>query len=220
GVAICGGRRVVTDESPSSPISVAGHRLPSRLRAVVGVSRSRTVSCTAFSQYWPSWRLCLAPPTRARCCFGPWARGPPSASKVTATTIHMAFGPDLPRPDWVPVYPGAVVIHAGRLTSSTMPSGFHSLDLATRASFEDVKRFYTDRLTAAGFAVVDNGVGPLNPLTAAYLGIAGSLSGRRVATDDQIEIMIRTPDGLIPSRALELRWRKISETPVAAAGQQ
>jgi hypothetical protein len=60
----------------------------------------------------------------------------------------------------------------------------------------------------------------LNPLTAAYLGIAGSLSGRRVATDDQIEIVIRTPDGLIPSRALQLHWRKISETAIAAAGQQ
>ena len=130
----------------------------------------------------------------------------------------MAFAPDLPRPDWVPVYPGAMIIHSSLLTSGTMPSGFHSL--ATRASFEDVKRFYTDRLTASGFAVVDHGVGPLNPLTAAYLGIAGSLSGRRVATDDQIEIMIRTPDGLVPSRALELRWRKISETPIAAAGQQ
>jgi hypothetical protein len=134
--------------------------------------------------------------------------------------IHMAFGPDLPRPDWVPIYPGAVVVQSSRLTSGKMPSGFHSLDLATRASFEDVKRFYIDRLTASGFTVVDNGVAPLNPLTAAYLGIAGSLSGRRVASDDQIGIMIRTPDGLIPSRAIELRWRKISETPIAAAGQQ
>jgi hypothetical protein len=149
--------------------------------------------------------------------MGPWTA---VAVQGDGSTTHMAFAPDLPRPDWVPVYPGAVVIQSSRLTSSTMPSGFHSLDLGTRASFEDVKRFYTDRLTASGFAVVDNGVGPLNPLTAAYLGIAGFLSGQRVATDDQIEIVIRTPDGLIPSRALELRWRKISETPIAAAGQQ
>jgi hypothetical protein len=111
-------------------------------------------------------------------------------------------------------------VQASKVTPLRAPSGFHSLELATRASLDEVKRFYTDRLTASGFAVVDNGRGPLNPLTAAYLGIAGSLSGRRVATDDQIEIMIRTPDGLVPSRALELRWRKISETPIAAAGQQ
>jgi hypothetical protein len=149
--------------------------------------------------------------------IGPWTA---VGVESDGNTIHMAFGPDLPRPDWVPIYPGAVVVQSSRLTSGKMPSGFHSLDLATRASFEDVKRFYTDRLTASGFTVVDNGVAPLNPLTAAYLGIAGSLSGRRVASDDQIGIMIRTPDGLIPSRAIELRWRKISETPIAAAGQQ
>jgi hypothetical protein len=120
--------------------------------------------------------------------MGPWTA---VGVESDGSTIHMAFGPDLPRPDWVPIYPGAVVVQSSRLTSGKMPSGFHSLDLATRASFEDVKRFYIDRLTASGFTVVDNGVAPLNPLTAAYLGIAGSLSGRRVASDDQIEIMIR-----------------------------
>ena len=91
---------------------------------------------------------------------------------------------DLPRPDWVPVYPGAMVVRASRVTSGRMPSGFHSLDVATSASFEDVKRFCLDRLTELGFVVVDDGIGPLNPLTAAFLGFSGSLSGRRVATDD------------------------------------
>jgi hypothetical protein len=64
----------------------------------------------------------------------------------------------------------------------------------------------------------DNGIGSLNPLTAGFLGIAGSLSGRRVATDDQINIVIQTPEGLIGSRPLQLQWRNISETAVAAAG--
>jgi hypothetical protein len=41
--------------------------------------------------------------------------------------------------------------------------------------------------------------------TAAFLGLAGSLSGRRVATDDQINIVIRTPKGLIGSRRLQLQ---------------
>jgi hypothetical protein len=148
--------------------------------------------------------------------MGPWTA---VAIQADGSPVHMAFGPDLPRPDWVPVYPGATVVQASRLTSSTTPSGFHSLDLATRASLEDVKRFYTERLTASGFAIVDNGLGPLNPLTAAWLGIAGSLSGRRVATDDQIEIVIGTPNGLIPSRPLQLHWRKISESAVAVAGR-
>jgi hypothetical protein len=84
--------------------------------------------------------------------MGPWTA---VGIQSDGGTTHMAFGPDLPRPDWVPIYPGAVVVQSSRLTSSKMPSGFHSLDLATRASFEDVKRFYTDRLTASGFAIVD-----------------------------------------------------------------
>jgi hypothetical protein len=92
------------------------------------------------------------------------------------------------------------VAQASRLVSQRAPSGFHSLELGTRASLEEVKRFYTAALTAAGFEVTDHGIAPLNPLTAAYLGIAGTLSGRRAATDDAIDIQIRTPDGLIPSR--------------------
>ncbi len=147
--------------------------------------------------------------------MGPWTA---VGIEGDGSATHMAFSPDLPRPDWVPVYPGATVVQASRVTSVKMPSGFHSLDLVTRATLDDVKRFYIDRLTAAGFAVADNGLGPLNPLTAAYLGIAGSLSGRRAATDDQIEIVIRTTEGIIfPSRPLQLQWRKMSEAATAAA---
>jgi hypothetical protein len=47
--------------------------------------------------------------------------------------------------------------------------------------------------------------------------IAGAVSAKRTETDDQIDIQIRTPDGLIPSRVLQIRWRKISETPVHAS---
>ena len=93
-----------------------------------------------------------------------------------------------------------------------MPSGFHGLDIATRASFDNVKRFYTERLTALGFTVADRGTLSLNPATAAMLGIAGSLSASRAETDDQVEITIRTPDGLIPSRHVEIRWVRISES--------
>jgi hypothetical protein len=37
----------------------------------------------------------------------------------------------------------------------------------------------------------------------------------RVATDDRLDIQIRTADGLIPSRLLQIHWRKISEFPVS-----
>src|SRR5687768_14208173 len=71
--------------------------------------------------------------------MGPWTA---VAIQQDGSTTFMEFGAHLPRPAWVPVYPGATVVQASRLTSVTMPSGFHSLDLATRASFEDVRRFY------------------------------------------------------------------------------
>ena len=150
-----------------------------------------------------------------------WAMGPWQSVGIEhdGSVTHIAFDQNMPRPEWVPFYPGAVVVQSSRVTSAKIPSGSFALDLATRASFEEVKRFYAERLAAAGFTVTDNGLGPLNPATAALLGIAGSLSGSRAATDDRIDVMIRTPDGLIPSRLLQIQWRKISEFPEPAAGQ-
>ena len=126
---------------------------------------------------------------------------------------QMQFGQSLPRPEWVPFYPGASVVTGSRLTSVRQPSGFHSLEISTRASLDEVKRFYTERLTREGFAVEDP-LMSLNPATASLLGIAGTLSARRAATDDLITIQIRTADGLIlASRLLQIHWMKISEYP-------
>jgi hypothetical protein len=144
--------------------------------------------------------------------MGPWEG---SMVEADGTVTHIQFGAHLPRPEWVPVYPDAWVVQSSKLVSAKFPGGVHSLELGTRASRDEVKRFYTERLTAAGFAVEDLGIAPLNPLTAAYLGIDGTLVGRRPATDDRIDIQIRTPDGLIiPSRLLQIHWRKISEFPI------
>ena len=146
--------------------------------------------------------------------MGPWSA---VGIEQDGSQTQMAFGQNLPRPEWVPVYPGASVVQASKLTSARAPSGFHSLELSTRASLDEVKRFYTDQLTAAGFAVDDLGIAPLNPATAAYLGIDGTLDGKRVATDDHITIQIRSAEGLIPSRLLQIQWQKISEYPQHAA---
>jgi hypothetical protein len=128
-----------------------------------------------------------------------------------ATNIEISQ--NLPRPDWVPVYPNASIVQASKVTPAQAPSGFHGLDLATRASLDEVKRFYTERLTAAGFAVSDQGLMGLNPMTARMLGMDGTISGKRAATDDLIYIHVRTADGLIPSRLLQIHWAKISEYP-------
>jgi hypothetical protein len=149
--------------------------------------------------------------------IGPWSA---TALEHDGTVTSMQFGRELPRPEWVPVYPNGRIVQASSLSSPSRPSGFHSLDLATRASLEEIKRFYVDRLTAAGFEVADLGLMTLNPLTARLLGVDGTLSGKRVATDDMIIIQIRSPDGLIPSRTLQIQWAKISEFPRHAELEQ
>ena len=148
--------------------------------------------------------------------MGPWSA---IGIEQDGSQTHMQFGQNLPRPAWVPVYPGASVVQGSRLVSAQAPSGFHSLELATRASLDEVKSFYTTELAAAGFAVEDHGIAPLNPMTAAYLGVDGTLIGKRASTDDIITVQIRTPDGLIPSRLLQIHWRKIAEMPRTAAAQ-
>jgi hypothetical protein len=145
--------------------------------------------------------------------MGPWSA---TAVEQDGSLTHMQFGADLPRPDWVPFYPGGWVVNGSRLTSARFPSGFHSLEIGTRASLDEVKRFYTEQLTSAGFEVSDLGLMGLNPMTAAYLGVDGMLSAKRHSSDDAIDIQIRTSDGLIPSRLLQIHWRKISETPATA----
>ena len=145
--------------------------------------------------------------------------GPFSAVGIEqdGSQTHMAFGQNLARPEWVPVYPGASIVQASKVTAARAPSGFHALELSTRASLDEVKRFCADALTRAGFAVDDLGIAPLNPATAAFLGIAGTLAGKRAATDDMITVQIRTADGLFPSRLLQIHWYRISEYPQHAA---
>lgn len=143
--------------------------------------------------------------------MGPWEA---SGIEADGSVTHMQFGADLPRPDWVPIYPGAWIVQGSKVTSVKAPTGFHSLEIGTRASLELVKRFYTETLTNFGFTVKDLGLLSLNPPTAALLGIAGALSAERASTDDRIDIQIRTADGLIPSRLIQIHWRKLSEYPV------
>jgi hypothetical protein len=141
--------------------------------------------------------------------MGSWSA---TAIEQDGSATSIQFG-NLPRPDWVPVYPNASIVQGSKVTAAHAPSGFHGLELATRASLDEVKRFYTEQLAASGFTVADLGLVTLNPATARMLGMDGTISARRAATDDLITIQIRTPDGLIPSRLLQIRWVKISEYP-------
>jgi len=141
---------------------------------------------------------------------GPWSA---DAVEADGSRTHMQFGTDLPRPDWVPVYPGALIVQASRLVAARSPSGVHFLDVSTRDALDDIKRFYAERLGDAGFKVRDLGTWPVDARTAAFLGLDGTLYAERAATDDRISIQIHAPEGILSTRLLQLQWRKISETP-------
>jgi len=80
-----------------------------------------------------------------------WAMGSWSAVgfEQDGNQTDMQFGQNLPQPEWVPFYPSASVVTGSKLISVRQPSGFHSLEISTRASLEEVRRFYTERLTRA-----------------------------------------------------------------------
>ena len=102
--------------------------------------------------------------------LGPWGA---TAVEHDGSLTQMQFGQDLPRPEWVPIYPKATIVQGSKLVSAALPSGFHSLELGVRASLEDIKQFYTEKLSAAGFEVSDQGLMMLTPGAASLLGIAG-----------------------------------------------
>jgi hypothetical protein len=138
--------------------------------------------------------------------MGPWSA---DAIEADGSVTHMEFGTHLARPDWVPVPSDATIVQASRLTSAAEPTGFSGLELATRMPLDDVKRFYTTELQSAGFTVTDHGLGTLDPATARFLGIDGTLVATRAATADMITVQIRSPEGLVvPSRLLQINWRK------------
>jgi hypothetical protein len=132
--------------------------------------------------------------------IGPWSA---VALEPDGTRTHMAFGPDLPRPEWVPVLPGAAVVQSSRLRRETSPAEFGSLDVATRAPLDEIRRFYRDRLRETGFEVADRDPGPHDTTV---FGITAILSARRT-TGEEVQVIIRVPEGLVPSRLVQLTWR-------------
>ena len=146
--------------------------------------------------------------------MGPWTA---SAIEQDGSVTQMSFNQDLPPPDYVPVFPGASVVQASRVVSQQFPSGVGFVELAVHGSADEVRDFYRSRLEASGFAVDDLGTQGLNPATATYLGVAGTLAGKRPGTDDVVVVQIRTEEGIVlRSRLVQLSWRKLSEWP---AGQ-
>jgi hypothetical protein len=125
--------------------------------------------------------------------MGAWSA---TAIEQDGSVTQMTFDPNLPPPDFLPVFPGASVVQSSRVVSKDAPSGVGFLELAVHD---------------------DLGTQGLNAATAAYLGVAGSLVGKRASTGDVLTIQIRDEEGILfRSRLLQLSWRKLSEWP---AGQ-
>jgi hypothetical protein len=141
--------------------------------------------------------------------MGSWTA---DAIEADGSVTHMEFGADLPRPIWVPVPPDASIVQSSRLLSRDAPEGVGRIEVAVTGSFDEIKQFYRQALEQSGFTVTDLGLGPLDPATARYLGVAGMLWAERPATGDQINVQIRTPEGvLLRSTLVEASWRKAKD---------
>src|SRR5918911_5645202 len=64
---------------------------------------------------------------------------------------RLILGPDAPRPDWLPLFPGSLVVQAGHWLPSPGREIAGDLELVSHADLEDIKQFYLDALSAAGF---------------------------------------------------------------------
>src|SRR5262249_31669406 len=111
------------------PACAAGTRLEPRATAQLRTMGARAIGrlIVAFPGFGTAWGGALL-----NAAMGPWTAW---GLNHDGTTTHMAFGQNLPRPDFIVLYPGAYVVQGSLLTSSAMPSGVGKLDIGTRAGF-------------------------------------------------------------------------------------
>ncbi|MEX0645734.1 MAG: hypothetical protein WD076_10510 [Parvularculaceae bacterium] len=141
-----------------------------------------------------------------------WITGTSTATKIEAdgAPSTVVIGPGAPIPAWLPVERVAVVVSASRWLSQNHFKDCGGVEVLTHSDLARLKEFYSKALLARGFAVEDNGVGDLNPATASYLGLAGSLLAERRDARLEVSITFRTPDGLLlRPRLVQIDWREL-----------
>ena len=104
-------------------------------------------------------------------------------------------GPSAPRPEWVPVVPGAITVQAAHWQPSPGREIAGSVDLLTHKSVDEIKHFYLEALKSAGFDMRDIGYGYMNAGSAAFFGMDNQLLGYRGDTDITISVATRAPSG-------------------------
>ena len=136
---ICG-RRAPLRTVTIFALSVAGGHLRHRLGRRDRVASQSDGSSAAFSRYWPSWR-CLRRLLRQRAAVSGHRAVDAVGVESGGSAIQWHRSRFAPPDGCRSSRRGGRSIEPAHV--SKMPSGFHSLDLASRAWFEDVKRFYT-----------------------------------------------------------------------------
>jgi hypothetical protein len=121
---------------------------------------------------------------------------------------EISFDRNMKVPAFVPVFRDARVVQASHVVNQKQGHDVSILDVATRQSLAEIKRACRDHLERAGFLIKDEGLGSMNAPTAAYLGVANMLTAARKASGDEIWITIRTPEGVLRTTLVEMRWRK------------
>src|SRR5215472_10210520 len=94
--------------------------------------------------------------------MGSWTA---TAIEHDGTVTKIAFDRNLKRPDWVGIPSGASIVQASHVMNAGQSRDVYLMSLSTRAQLSDVRDFYRDRLSRAGFVVSDIGTGPMNART-------------------------------------------------------
>ncbi len=129
----------------------------------------------------------------------------------------LTSGRDAPQPDWLPEMPGAYILSGARWAPSVRALDGGGGDRLTHADVAKIRSFYKRELEQRGFIVEDKGLGVLDPGSAAFLGIAGTLRAERGETGHEVTIHIRTQSGLIlRPRTLQIQWTQLSPEQKAA----
>jgi hypothetical protein len=118
-------------------------------------------------------------------------------------------GPAAPRPDWVPIMPGGLIVTGANWVPSPVQPPEGDTEFLSHADTENIAAFYTAELKSRGFAVNGPHAHGLDPATAGLLGLDGTLVAHNTESGEQMTIQIRSPSGLLlRPRLVQIHWRK------------
>ncbi len=119
----------------------------------------------------------------------------------------MTFDANMPPPSWLALPPGTTVTQSVRSFTSNARGVHGSMNLVVPMELPALKNFFTQTLTARGFAVTDGGQGKQNQAAADYLGVSGFMAARRAAGGEVLNIQFREQEGWFRRACqIQLTW--------------